>query len=661
MNSSETSIVFLKELKDVLRDYRTLLMMIFIPTVFYPFFLVFPATMAQSTIEGMGKAQIKLGIVGDCPLLTQRLQSDKQFRIAMLKKSEYSSELKRRAVDAVLIVPDELNAMISSDALSDRSSKQNVSNLPKLRVVFDTTRENVLFAISRLYSALGDFRRMCVSRRLEALGLGDTWERNVRVNYVDTAPEEKKNKNVVAQSIPYLMVLMILIATMYPALDLITGERQRGTLALLLVAPVRRETVMFGKIAVVVLTGLVATIMGLASVYLTVHVEPVTHMLTRAHYRSDFSLSSAFIVALITLPLTVLISALSMYVAAWTRTFQQGQGYFFPLIIIALLMASASNLPDVTLASIAAFVPIANTSICLKEVLEGTYQWPWILITLATCTFYGWFLVRAAADLLDREDLLFGVAQSPRLKMATGDYGRELAVFFGVVFMLLFYGGQLATLWDPLKGNAITQTVLILTPAILFIKWQKLPLRQTLSFNKTRIAYLVAGLLLSFTTVYLATALMEAQSEVLPYSEEYAKQMMLLIVPPGRPLWQVFLVIAMLPAICEEILFRGLVLGVMKKRMSKAGVILLVGVLFGLFHLSLFRFAPTALLGFLLTWMVLRCGSIFPAMCLHMAHNGLYLWCHVNKIETLSAQGATLAMAALVVGAMLLGLKPGKE
>lgn len=653
MNSSDLKIVFLKELKEVLRDYRTLLMMIIIPTLFYPFFLIFPATLAQNTIEDMGKSSLKLGVVGDCDRLVQFLKNNKQFVVKEFPEDGLLSELNRKNIDVALVLPPDLNRLVSEEngiTASELLTELKKATHPQIRVVFDSKRETVLFGISKLYRTLHEFEQLCVTQRFDALGIGGGWENKLTVDYKDIAPDGSKKSNILSQSVPYLMVLMILIATMYPALDLITGERQRGTLALLLVAPVSRRKIMYGKIGVVVLVGVVATMMGLISIFITVNYPPVKHFVEHANMKCDLSVASALGVAFMALPLTVLLSSMSMYVAAWTRTFQQGQGYFLPVVIVALLMSSAANLPDVSLDSIAAIVPIANTSLCMKEMLSDTFRWPWIALTLLSSGLYAWVLTRAATALLDREDLLFGVQQSPRAKKETGSYVRELVVFAGFLFMLLFYVGQLVTLWDPLAGNTVTQTLLILLPSLLFLRWHRLPVRETLALTPVPPRYLLGGLALSMATVFLAHLILTIQSNSLPYSEEYARQMKLLIIPPGRPLWIVLIVIAVLPAICEEVLFRGLVQGILKNRLSQNQLIVVIGILFGVFHLSLFRFLPTGTLGMVLAYLRIRTGSILPCMCLHMAHNGFYLWATVNDVEIMSTSMAALALIGLLIG-----------
>jgi membrane protease YdiL (CAAX protease family) len=95
------------------------------------------------------------------------------------------------------------------------------------------------------------------------------------------------------------------------------------------------------------------------------------------------------------------------------------------------------------------------------------------------------------------------------------------------------------------------------------------------------------------------------------------------VIPRGMPTWQLLIYIAVLPAICEELAFRGALLSGLRRKLRPVALVLVVGVIFGLFHVSLFRLAPTAVMGMILTVVALLTGSVFPGMLLHFGNNAL--------------------------------------
>jgi len=115
---------------------------------------------------------------------------------------------------------------------------------------------------------------------------------------------------------------------------------------------------------------------------------------------------------------------------------------------------------------------------------------------------------------------------------------------------------------------------------------------------------------------------------------------------------------AVLPAICEELMFRGALQGLLSPSLKGTRLWATIGLIFGLFHFSLFRLLPTACLGSILSWLVWRNRSIYPAMCVHAAHNSLAVLSVMYSIEPFSPPALAAAGVGLTIATLLLGLKP---
>jgi membrane protease YdiL (CAAX protease family) len=91
-----------------------------------------------------------------------------------------------------------------------------------------------------------------------------------------------------------------------------------------------------------------------------------------------------------------------------------------------------------------------------------------------------------------------------------------------------------------------------------------------------------------------------------------------------------YLCVALIPALCEEIAFRGVLLHGLRKRLAPAALPIVVGLIFAMFHFTLFRLAPTAFMGMVITTVTLLTGSIFPGMLLHAGNNAFAVWAASN-------------------------------
>jgi membrane protease YdiL (CAAX protease family) len=128
------------------------------------------------------------------------------------------------------------------------------------------------------------------------------------------------------------------------------------------------------------------------------------------------------------------------------------------------------------------------------------------------------------------------------------------------------------------------------------------------------------------------------------------------------PLVLTLLILAVSPGICEELFFRGAVLQSLRRDLPSWKIVLWQGLLFGLVHSSVFRFAPTAILGAFLAAVTLRARSLWPAMVLHAAYNASAHLLHQlsaaglpeDWAPWLEEHGPTLAAATCAVGVFLL-------
>jgi membrane protease YdiL (CAAX protease family) len=103
------------------------------------------------------------------------------------------------------------------------------------------------------------------------------------------------------------------------------------------------------------------------------------------------------------------------------------------------------------------------------------------------------------------------------------------------------------------------------------------------------------------------------------------------------PLWLIVVMLAVVPALCEEILVRGVIARSLRPKLGVAGAILVSGALFGLMHMSVARFLPTAAFGIVLAYITLASGSVVPAMLAHGLNNAMALLLAGGQIPQLMA------------------------
>jgi len=200
---------------------------------------------------------------------------------------------------------------------------------------------------------------------------------------------------------------------------------------------------------------------------------------------------------------------------------------------------------------------------------------------------------------------------------------RRLIIFSSAELLVLYYIGSLIQSKDLMVGLLVTLWALLLLPSILFVRWHRIPFRVAFSLRRPRLGALSCGVLIAPAMLLLANALFQFQSRFVPLPEELFSELEGLFGGERGGLLLALFAVAVSPGICEELLFRGLILGRLQKGMAPWRAIVLGAFLFGLVHLSIYRILPTALLGIAAGGLVYISGSIFPAMALHTCYNGL--------------------------------------
>lgn len=671
----EIKIVFAKDLVEVLRDYRTLIVMILMPVIIYPALLVLPSAVAHHVKSDMKSKHYEICLLGDSSAAIEFFKESKTLTLTkILNDGDPDKLLASKVADIIVKFPKEFSKLIeisltrapesvgrselneadkssewqgrrraagapavetdshgletgapssatgASSAAEEIRSTNNKSSeaISKVMVFYDARRDQNLIALTEVKLALNQMRASIVQKRLDALGIKSPQKYDLSFSEIKTESKKSLASEAVRNLLPFMLFTMLTVSIIYPALDVITGERERNTLQLLLMSGTRRHNIMYGKCLVVFLIGACALIIGLSSIYAFIQLSGA---------RADdilvmkFPLDALLMCMLISLPLVVTLSSLSILLASWCKTFQQGQGYFVPFLFVSMSASSVCSLPELQLSSGVAFIPVVNTALALKEVLAGHLDLFWLSVSSIVTTIFAIYVTYLASTILDSERLLYGVADSRERRRLSGNYGLEVLLLCFSTFLLMFYVGQTLQGWDIIVGSLFTQLLVILLPAILLLRHLNLPLAKTMSLTKPHLLSISGALLLTPLCILISMMVYNLQSQIVPAPEAFNTMFTRLIIDSDKPLWLSILCISIAPGVCEELLFRGAILGLVKPKLKPIVQCLLVGLLFGLFHLSVFRIGPTAVLGVILTALTVWSGSIFPSMLVHILNN----------------------------------------
>jgi len=203
--------------------------------------------------------------------------------------------------------------------------------------------------------------------------------------------------------------------------------------------------------------------------------------------------------------------------------------------------------------------------------------------------------------------------------------GAEASAAVLLAFVLVpLVGGPLQAA-VPHLGLAATEVVCVLAPALAVVAFCGASPAGALGWRRLPVRALVGALLVALGAFYLAAAGVEGlQERLMPLPPELRAQMRGFIVPPSgpRPLVVDLVALALLPAVCEELLFRGLLLSALAPT-SRGLALVATSLAFGAFHYSVYKFLPTAALGLILGLAALRAQSTLASVVVHGVNNAV--------------------------------------
>ena len=233
----------------------------------------------------------------------------------------------------------------------------------------------------------------------------------------------------------------------------------------------------------------------------------------------------------------------------------------------------------------------------------------------------------------------------------------EAAALVALSFAALMSAGVRLAAFG-LAGTVLGEIACVLAPTVVYIAVKRLP-AGALGLGRVPPLATAGGALFGAGAFYLVAVALHAWIErVWPTPPAVREAMERMVIPKSgaRPLVVDLVAMALVPAVAEELLFRGVLFGALRARLGATAAVLGSAVAFGLYHGSIYRFAPAAFAGILLGVVRAASGSLAPALAFHLANNaGVIIAMHLGY-ATPPAGTALIASAAVasVLGVILI-------
>lgn len=646
--------VYKKEILDVLRDKRTLAIMILLPLILYPLLLLVGSQVGMMLARTEVEREFEVAF--DFPMeisLGSLIADYEKYRL----KPEYPRNLEE-ALDS-----GEIAAYVT---LAEENGRDVYT------IHYNSAQSGSSSAANRVRQLLGDYQRLLTREQLETAGLDpEIVLEPIGHRMADTAADEEKTGMFLGSILPFFLVVGVVTGAVYPAIDVTSGEKERGTLETLLTLPLSNLELMAGKFFAVASVAVASAVLNFVSLplvggFLVSGLIGVT---------MDLNVSALVLPLLITfvciLVFSLFVSAVILCVTSFAKSFKEANNYITPVLLIFMLPSMVTMIPDLNLSSATAAIPVVNILLLIKDVLILNYDLANMAIVLVSNIGYAVLAVIALAKIYNSEDVLFGAGSGLNLLERRSNIipGARISPSDGLILYIfgmlaMFYLSSLFMIRLGFYGIAATQALIAALP-ILAALYLKADLRNTFKLKLPRLREVLGALLLWLGAFIAVNLLANLMLHFFLQGEEVAEQLTYAL--RGSNLWVSLLVVALLPAIGEELFFRGFVFSSLEGRVKPGTAIFLTSLMFSLMHIEFIRLPPTFILGLAFTLALFKTGSILVPALMHFVNNGVavasmfYPEATENVSEMVLFTGNPLLNGliwlAVAVGTALLGYK----
>lgn len=379
MNSLKTLwIVMCKELKDLFRDKRTVLLSLALGPIIFPLLLIGIGTLGENRIRELTEKPLDLAVIGkdNAPNLIAWLQGQ-NVNIKDPPK-DVAKAIANQQEDVILRIAD------------NYAEKWRKSEPAPVEILSDSTRQNAEVPVQRVQALLQAYSGQVGALRLLARGVSPATMSALQLRQTDMASQEAKRGRLLAVLLPYFLILTAFIGGAYLIMDATAGERERQSMEPLLATPASRGAIVSGKVAA-------ACAVSLLSLALTLLAFKASAVLSPTIGRQmAVSMSTIALLLLVLLPMAFIGTTVLTYLSATAKSMKEAQSHMTYLMLLPMLPSIVLMVNPVKTQLWQFAVPFLSQNQLILKVVRGEsiepVQWLVYLGCSGLLAMVMWFL-----------------------------------------------------------------------------------------------------------------------------------------------------------------------------------------------------------------------------------------------------------------------------
>lgn len=393
--------VFIKEMKEVVRDRKTMFFMILLPLLIFPLIIGAVAYFSTKAAQDAQSKTLTYAIVNAeaAPQIDAALAKAEGFkRLSLPANTSIDSWVKSDGADFVLAVPPDYDADPLQAGNNNLELYYNGAGFNAIEARLNTLIDPIAKANQR-----AAFDKLEITPAQQSAIMAP-----IVIKDINVADERENIGEVLGGLVAYVIFILCLQGAMIPAADLGAGEKERGTLETLLISPIDRHKIVLGKFLTIATAGVTTALISVLSMAVwgilvgqSMAIEVVTN------FMGAIGLIDFLLIFLMLIPVVAIFAAVLLSLSIYAKTFKEAQSYMGPLVMVIIVPIVMATLPGIELKGIWAWVPLTNVALAMKELIKGTMDYYQLIGIFGSTAVIGGGLLVFCVHWFNKEKVLF--------------------------------------------------------------------------------------------------------------------------------------------------------------------------------------------------------------------------------------------------------------
>ena len=395
-------VLLVKEIKHLFRDTKTIVQTVVVPTFITPLLIgaIFWYVGSIATEETKKTYDISVYSSADSLLIDNLNDSD---RLAITKEGSLEA-----VIEAVTFDKSEIG-LVFDDSFVDDLTSNNSAQLTIYSKDIDTFSQ----AKSIVSNIVDDYEESIRNNRLELLNLDENYVNPITINEEDLTTEEESAGSIFGALLALFFVMYVISGSMYPAIDLGAGEKERGTMETLISTNISSVDIIIGKMLSVTSSAILTATFSMLGFAIPILIIFLFYADSVNEYL--FGLLSAIVnpVALIgvfvlIIPLSVFMGAFLLAISVYAKTPKEA-GLLLGNVLIVFIIPCYVPLinPGLELDFVGALIPCYNLALITNNLIAGTVDWFLYSVALLSTIVYCIVAIYITYIMFDDENVIF--------------------------------------------------------------------------------------------------------------------------------------------------------------------------------------------------------------------------------------------------------------